>query len=144
MSPLCGEIMDSQQNYGPTGQDLANEISKRYSSDFAGARSLEAVCPRFASVDKVKAWVWFFTVLANEESGCRPQVVHATHLKNGSVLNPRLGFGLWAMEYADGVRAGRGPLCEGNIRDVHLAGHMHATHHGRTAREQKSVLSSES
>lgn len=97
-----------------------------YRDAYLDNESLAAYCPNFKNLnraEKLRAWTWFWMVLANEESTCSSEALHPTHAKvNGRWvrLNPRVGYGLFAAEFYGGDRRWRGPACEGNIKDRSL------------------------
>jgi len=116
------QFVSSEGTYGPLGRKIAGLISSSaYSARYLHSHSLKAVCPKFGALDnaqKTKAWVWFWMVLANEESTCNVNLKHATHFPDGRRLNPKPGFGLYAAELHLQHRSWRGPMCRGNIRSA--------------------------
>ena len=68
---------------------------------------------------KIKAWTWFWMVLANEESDCNVNKYHPTHLPNGRRLNPTEGWGMFAAELSSYKRATR-PMCSGDIKTAKI------------------------
>ncbi len=114
------QFISSDGNYGSVGRQIATLInSEPYRGRFMNNSSLRAICPRYSSLSaeqKTQAWVWFWMVLANEESTCNASLFHATHLPNGRRLNPKPGYGLFAAELYPQHRQWRGRMCQGNIR----------------------------
>lgn len=114
MAPACNTFMNSQGQIGRGGQiiyDILNSPSNR--SAYTKRNALGNFCPNFNELsdsDKLIAWTWFWTALAREESACDPDIVHATH-SGGRIINPRVGYGLWAMEQSSSIRRSRGPEC---------------------------------
>ncbi|MFM6929135.1 MAG: hypothetical protein ACKOX6_11765 [Bdellovibrio sp.] len=114
MAPACNALMNSQGQIGPSGQivyDVLNSPNNR--SAYTKRNALGSFCPNFNQLsdsDKLIAWTWFWTALAREESACDPYIVHATR-SGGRIINPRVGYGLWAMEQSSNIRRGRGPEC---------------------------------
>ncbi|MGE5087224.1 MAG: hypothetical protein ACM3MG_13040 [Bacillota bacterium] len=114
MAPKCNTFMNSQGQIGPDGQiiyEILNSPSNR--SAYTKSNALGNFCPNFNQLsdsDKLIAWTWFWTALAREESGCNPYIIHPTSIR-GRIINPRLGYGLWAMEKSKNIRRGRGPEC---------------------------------
>jgi hypothetical protein len=110
MNPQTGEL-------GAWGQSVASILREpKYFAAFTGDGSLGRFCPRFAELSqaqRIRAWVWFWTVLANEESSCDRDLYHPTHYPDGRILNPNEAHGLWAVELRASVRRsnGRGPAC---------------------------------
>jgi hypothetical protein len=118
--------MDQNGNVGVWGESFLKILAEQpYSQSFAADNALGKFCPKFNSLSperRLQAQLWFWTALAQEESGCDPNIIHQTHYasKDGSTrrLNPRLGWGLWALEYDANVRArSRGPACR-DIKSV--------------------------
>jgi len=120
MSPLCRSFSDNQGGIGEWGQETIRIMSEdRYRNQFLKSNALGGFCPRFDSLSekqKLQAWLWFWQVLANEESDCRSHVTHPTHYrdpKTGQMqrLNMYEGFGLFAFERDPAIRAWRGKDC---------------------------------
>lgn len=126
MSQACSSFMNSQGDIGPDGQTVFNIMaSEQYVKQFTASNALGAFCPKFNTLtdtQKLQAWTWFWTSLAMEESSCNPDKAHGTTYRdkagNIRVLNPREGYGLWAMERDRNVRAWRGDACK-NISTVY-------------------------
>lgn len=120
MHKQCSAIMDSQGSLGPIGQELYEIMdSEKYSSYFTQNNSLGSLCPKFNSLSdsqKLIAWTWFWTALASEEAACKVNRIHPTTYidKKGRrrILNPRPGYGLWALEKDRNIRRGRGRACD--------------------------------
>jgi hypothetical protein len=114
------QFVGGDGSFGPVGRQIENLIrSEPYRRYFFNNNSLRAICPRYPSLsveEKTQAWVWFWMVLANEESSCNASLPHATHYPDGRRLNPRPGYGLFAAELYPQHRNWRGPMCQGNIR----------------------------
>jgi hypothetical protein len=121
MSSRCSSLMNSQGKMGADGQTIYNIMaSERNVKYYTQNSALGNFCPRFnslSSADKLQAWVWFWTALGHEESGCRPNLPHGTRFPDGRILNPRAGWGMWTMEKDRNVRRDRGPECS-NISSV--------------------------
>lgn len=119
MDAACSAIMSQSGQTGSTGRALMSIMSQpEYKSYFMRNDSMGRFCPKFRYLtpsQKLQAWTWFWTSLAQEESSCNPQLRHPTHIRDRSgrwtVLNPREGYGLWAMEKDANVRRGRGAPC---------------------------------
>lgn len=123
MGATCrAQFIGSSGELGPVGRNIANLInSEPYRGHFMNNNSLRPICPRYASLSaeqKTQAWVWFWMVLANEESTCNSSSRHATHFPDGRRLNPKPGWGLFAAELYPQHRNWRGRMCQGNIREV--------------------------
>lgn len=120
----CRGFINSNGELGEYGQEMADLMtSRRYSSQYLRDGALSDICPKFNKFDddtRIKAWVWFWMVLANEESTCNVDKYHATHARtrSGRVfrLNPREGWGMFAADLHPGDRNWRGAACQGNIR----------------------------
>ena len=114
MVSACNTFMNSQGQIGSGGQIIYNILnSPSNRSSYTKNNALGNFCPNFNQLsdsDKLIAWTWFWTALAQEESGCNPYIVHATR-SGGRIINPRVGYGLWAMEQSSSIRRGRGPEC---------------------------------
>ena len=124
-SQSCTAFISQEGTYGSVGQRIANSIQGKYRSSFlADHNSLQEVCPKYKSFQsdelRTQAWVWFWMVLANEESGCKVNLNHGTHLPNGRRLNPVRGYGLFAAELYQKDRNFRGAACRGDIRTASL------------------------
>jgi len=124
MAPRCSALMDSNGKLGEGGRSLMSIMSEsQYVDYYTRSNSLGAFCPKFNELSKpqkLEAWTWFWTALAQEEASCRVNLVHGTsYMKNGKmiVLNPREGYGLWALERDRNIRRSRGAACSniGNI-----------------------------
>lgn len=119
MAGQCSKIMDNRGRLGPTGKSLISIMSeKRYIRNFTSPNAMGYLCPRFNTLtktQKLQAWTWFWTSLGHEESGCSSTKVHRTTYRDRSgrsrVLNPREGYGIWAMERDRLVRRHRGAAC---------------------------------
>lgn len=120
MSKQCSAIMDSQGNLGSIGQELYEIMdSDKYASYFTQDSSLGSLCPKFNSLSdsqRIMAWTWFWTALASEEATCTVKKIHPTTYidRKGRrrILNPRPGYGLWALEKDRNIRRGRGRACD--------------------------------
>ncbi|MBO9667286.1 MAG: hypothetical protein J7501_10795 [Bdellovibrio sp.] len=121
MSNRCSSLMNSQGKMGSDGRDVYEIMSEpRNKQYYTKSSSLGNFCPRFNQLtedQKLQAWVWFWTALGMEESGCRPNILHGTRYPDGRILNPRAGWGLWTMEKDRNIRRDRGPECS-NISTV--------------------------
>lgn len=119
MELACYSMVQSNGRYGEWGTQMSAILKEdRYRAQFTKAGALGKFCPKFDSLsadEKIKAWVWFWQSLAKEESSCRLHVPHGTTTASGQILNPREGYGLWALEKDRIVREDRGPACS-NIR----------------------------
>lgn len=129
MNLQCRSIIDQDYVPGSTGELLLNYMRQQpYASTFFNSSSgLREFCPKFGNLSRVnqeRAWLWFWAVLANEESGCNPNKYHPTHVKkrNGKLIriNNKEGWGLFAAELHPGDRNWRGRMCRGNIKTVSL------------------------
>lgn len=119
MDNSCNALMSSSGQVGSTGRALQSIMSEsQYKSYFMRNDSLGRFCPKFRNLtptQKMQAWTWFWTSLAQEESSCDPQLIHPVYAKDRSgrtfKLNPNVGYGLWAMEKDANLRRGRGAPC---------------------------------
>ncbi len=121
LGPACrSQFIKANGEFGAIGRKIATLIkSPAYKDKFFSGRSLRAFCPRFSKLSEgqqTQAWVWFWMVLANEESTCNVHLPHKTHLPNGKRLNPKPGYGLYAAELYPQHRNWRGKMCQGNIK----------------------------
>jgi hypothetical protein len=125
MDPACDMMMNAQGKMGPAGRAVYSIMSEpSYRSFYLRGDSLGGFCPKFknlTSAQKLEAWTWFWTALGQEESSCNPKLRHPTTYRDSrgrmSILNPREGYGMWAMEKDANVRASRGTACS-NIGSV--------------------------
>jgi hypothetical protein len=111
ISRACTRIIDGRGNVGDLGRELAGTMLDYYPQYYLDGNSLAEVCPRFGRLsndDKVKAWLWFWMVLANDESSCEPNTYHRNSLVPG--------WGLFAAELSPAYRRQRGMMCRGNIK----------------------------
>ncbi len=125
MAKACNNLMNKEGELGPQGQDIMSVMSEPENARHLTANNaLGSFCPKFNTLsdeDKLMAWAWFWTSLAMEESSCKSTQVHGTTYRdrNGDiqVLNPREGYGLWALERDRNVRRWRGDACSdiGNV-----------------------------
>ena len=108
-------FMTSKGDYRQWGLKIKDKISEEpYHKTFIRGNAMTDMCPRFRSLtdeQKKKVWTFFWMALAQEESSCKATVTHRTHTNKGRRINPRLGYGLWAMEYYQRDRAFRGRPC---------------------------------
>lgn len=119
MSKACSSLMNSQGVLGSTGQSIYSILSEpQYARYYTARNSLGGFCPKFnqlSNAQKLTAWTWFWTSLAQEESNCNPTLVHGTTYRDRHgrirVLNPTEGYGLWAMEKDRNLRRSRGAAC---------------------------------
>jgi hypothetical protein len=115
----CRSFIDGYGNYGSYGKEISSFMSNNFAKRFyTKSNSLSELCPNFNRFDddlKLKAWTWFWMVLANEESDCNVNKYHPTHLRSGRRLNPTEGWGMWAAELSSTKRKSR-PMCSGNIK----------------------------
>lgn len=120
MARACSDMMNAQGELGPDGQSILAVMSEpQYAKHFTADNALGNLCPNFNNLDdseKLKAWTWFWTTLAMEEASCNPKQEHATTFidKEGNtrILNPREGYGLWALERDRNIRSWRGEACD--------------------------------
>ncbi len=124
MAPRCSMLMDKNGQLGSGGKSLVSIMSEpKYEKYYTQSNALGSYCPKFNNLshhEKLMAWAWFWTALAQEEASCNVSAHHGTsYTKNGKsiVLNPREGYGLWAMERDRNVRRSRGAACN-NIGSV--------------------------
>lgn len=114
----CRSFIDGYGNYGKYGHTIASLMSGSLKRFYTRSNALSEICPNFNRFDddlKIKAWTWFWMVLANEESDCNVNKYHPTHLSNGQRLNPTKGWGMWAAELSSYMRGTR-PMCSGDIK----------------------------
>lgn len=119
LAPGCSRFMNRDGRLGDWGKILYSKMSDpKYQDSYTSSKALVKACPRFKKLNekqKLKAWVWFYTALAHEESNCELNREHPTHVKNRDGeekrINPTLGFGLWALEKLPEYREHRGPAC---------------------------------
>ena len=119
MSNACSNLMNGNGQLGPYGQSVFSIMAEpRYAAYFTASNALGQFCPKFNQLtasQKLTAWTWFWTALAKEESSCNLTQRHGTTYRdrNGNlrVLNPREGYGLWALERDRNVRRWRGAAC---------------------------------
>lgn len=120
LAPACSNLMDQNGDLGNSGKILFQTMNKPENKrHFTHDNSLGKLCPRFSHLsdeDKLQAWTWLWTALAQEESSCNATVIHPTVIKNKKtgqkrILNPYAGYGLWALEKDKNIRAWRGSEC---------------------------------
>lgn len=119
MSKACTDFMNNEGELGQQGQAVLSIMAEPdYARHFTASNSLGAFCPKFNTLtqsQKLTAWTWFWTSLAMEESSCIATKEHATTYTdrqgNIRVLNPREGYGFWALERDRNVRHWRGEAC---------------------------------
>lgn len=119
MANACSDLMDPQGELGPQGQALYSVMAEPdYARHFTADNALGGFCPKFNELndrEKLTAWTWFWTSLAMEESSCNATQIHATTFQDRKgvtrVLNPREGFGYWALERDRNIRSWRGEAC---------------------------------
>lgn len=115
MDNQCSNIMSGAGVLGPIGKNLVEVMTSPSNKAYYTANnSLGALCPRFNSLteaQRIQAWTWFWTSLAQEESGCQTNKPHPTHDKRGRRINPNEGYGLWAFEKDRNLRRARGSEC---------------------------------
>lgn len=119
MPKACNHLVSSTGRLGSTGKSIFKILSEPlYKKYFTKANALGAFCPKFNSLNdsqKLMAWTWFWSSLAKEEASCNTSIIHGTtyRTKGGQlrVLNPREGYGLWALERDRNYRAWRGQAC---------------------------------
>jgi hypothetical protein len=123
----CHKIMQTDGSLGEIGTELYSKMSDpKYSDRYLKSDAMGQLCPNFNSLSsgqKLKAWTWFWTVLAHEESRCRPEVIHpiyATIKGKSKKINRVEGIGLWAMERYQADRSGRGEACRGDMTEPSL------------------------
>lgn len=125
MSEACSLFVNNNGELGPHGQSVMSIMaSPKYVQHFTADNSLGGFCPKFNTLSdsqRLMAWTWFWTALAMEEASCDPTQIHGTTYKDRQgqikILNPREGYGLWALERDRNVRAWRGEACK-NISTV--------------------------
>lgn len=125
MAKACDNLMNKEGDLGPQGQDILSVMSEPENARHLTAdNALGSFCPKFKTLsdeNKLMAWAWFWTSLAMEESSCNSKQLHGTTYRdregNIQVLNPREGYGLWALERDRNVRRWRGDACSdiGNV-----------------------------
>lgn len=116
----CRSFMDGYGNYGEHGRMISSLMTNNFANKYyTNKNSLKAFCPNFDKFEsnelKIKAWTWFWMVLANEESDCTVKYAHATHTRSGVRINPRPGYGMFAAELSSSLRDAR-PMCSGDIK----------------------------
>lgn len=119
MSKACSNLMNSDGALGPQGQSVFSIMAEsKYVNYFTAPYALGNFCPKFNTLSKsqkLHAWTWFWTALAKEESSCNVTQRHGTTYRdkagNLRILNPREGYGLWALERDRNVRSWRGAAC---------------------------------
>jgi hypothetical protein len=119
MAPSCKALMNSNGELGSTGHSIFSIMSERkYSRYYTEDNSLGHFCPKFNRLtdsQRLQAWTWFWSALAQEESSCIEKKKHATVYQGRDgrthVLNPREGYGLWALEKDRNIRRSRGSAC---------------------------------
>lgn len=119
MNAACSKLVNSNGEVGPIGQSLESIMAEpKYKAAFTRNNALGQFCPKFNQLtpeQKIEAWTWFWTGLAQEESSCNPTKEHATTYVGSDgkyhTLNPREGYGLWALERDRNVRRWRGAAC---------------------------------
>lgn len=120
MSRTCSNLMSSQGELGSQGQSVFSIMAEaQYASYFTARNALGNFCPKFntlTNTQKLQAWTWFWTALAMEEASCEVTKVHGTtyvdRKGNVRILNPREGYGMWALERDRNIRRGRGAACD--------------------------------
>lgn len=124
MAENCAKIMSTNGTIGPWGELLLEKIQDpNYQATFMKDGALGSLCPNFNNLRpevRARAWVWAFTVLANEESMCMPNYLHRTLKKSEGKWVAQgnfVGLGLWAMELSPYLRRARGPACSA-IKEV--------------------------
>lgn len=116
----CSKIMNTNGDLGPIGQSIFSIMSEdKYRRYFTARNSMGSFCPNFNNLtdeEKLMAYTWFWTGLAQNESSCTVNKKHGTTYRDRQgrihVLNPRQGYGLWAMEKDPNVRRYRGKACK--------------------------------
>ncbi|WP_413943231.1 hypothetical protein [Bdellovibrio sp. HCB-162] len=119
MSKACSNLMNAEGELGSQGQSVFSIMAEpKYAGYFTANNALGSFCPKFNTLSKsqkLHAWTWFWTALAKEESSCNLTQKHGTTYRdkagNLRVLNPREGYGMWALERDRNVRAWRGAAC---------------------------------
>lgn len=119
MDPACSMMMSSSGQMGAVGRSVFSIMSEPQNKQFyTRSDALGGFCPKFRTLtptERLQAWTWFWTALAQEESSCNPKLRHPTHYRDGrgrlAILNPREGFGMWAMEKDANIRRNRGAAC---------------------------------
>lgn len=119
LAKSCSKIMSSNGDLGPIGQDIFSIMSEdKYRRHFTARNSMGSFCPKFNRLtdeEKLLAYTWFWTGLAQIESSCTVNKKHPTTYKDRHgrvhVLNKRPGYGLWAMEKDPNIRRHRGKAC---------------------------------
>lgn len=118
MAPQCSMLMNSKGQLGSGGRSLFAIMSEeKYVRAYTEPNALGSYCPNFnnlSKTEKLQAWTWFWTALAQEEASCNSTKHHGrTGVKNGKtiILNPTEGYGLWALERDRNMRLARGKAC---------------------------------
>lgn len=122
VSRACSKLMDSSGHLGPTGKNIFSIMAEaKYARYFTSNNSLGGFCKNFNNLtdaQKLQAWTWFWTALAQEESGCIENRKHETTYIGYDglthTLNRYEGHGLWTLERNPNVRRRnkRGAACE--------------------------------
>ncbi len=116
----CSQLVSPDGRLGSLGKSIYSTMAEaKYSKYFTANGSLGSFCPNFNHLQpaqRLQAWTWFWTSLANEESGCTVNKIHPTTIRDRRgrliTINPRAGYGLWAMEKDRNIRRGRGAACD--------------------------------
>lgn len=110
LNSRCNILMNANGEMGSLGQHMYSTMARSpYARQFTKSNALGRLCPKFDSFSteqKLHAWVFMWTALAHEESGCNANVVHPTHA-GGRRINPTVGVGLWAAERSASLRRPR-------------------------------------
>ena len=115
VAPACSHIMSPTGQIGNGGAAMTKILtSPAYAPSYLAPNAMGRLCPNFSrlsNTEKVKAWLWFWTALGNEESKCQLTVRHSTHAGRRRI-NPYEGYGIWALEIDKKLRAWRGRACQ--------------------------------
>jgi hypothetical protein len=124
MNPRCAVFINRDGGFGSMGANAMKIMGEpQYVDQFTKANALGKFCPNFntfTNSEKLQAWTWFWGALAHEETQCVQEITHATHVKrNGRTIriNPRPGYGYFALEKDANIRASRGRACRSIIGD---------------------------
>ncbi|MGZ3773218.1 MAG: hypothetical protein ACXVCY_02375 [Pseudobdellovibrionaceae bacterium] len=125
MSQQCSMFMSPNGYLGPAGRTVLSIMTEpQYYRYYTANNALGKFCPKFNQLtdpEKLRAWTWFWTAIGQEESACDSHKKHSTTYKDKHgrihILNPRQGYGVWALESNPNLRRSRGAACN-EIRTV--------------------------
>jgi hypothetical protein len=122
MNQRCSMFIDRNGKFGRLGNKAMDMMAEqKYIQLFTNSNALGDYCPKFNSLsnaEKLQAWTWYWTSLANEETQCVVDIEHPEFDKKGNRINNRPGWGLFAAEKRDKDRAFRGAPCRDIKTDV--------------------------